>query len=331
MKELVKNNCKRVTGVGASLMDILVHEDDAFLNSISDIKGGMTLVEDTFITNALLRSDKTPDIVPGGAACNAIIGIGKLGGEARFIGKRGGDEYGTRYENDIKSNGVEPRLFISDTPTGRVLAVITPDSQRSFFTYLGASQELTPEKITAEMFDQTAIAFVEGYLLFNTDLMMAVLNAAKKAGALIALDLASFTVVEESKSFLYDSVIDYVDILIANEDEARAFTGVKDDDKKALSLMAEKADIAVLKVGKNGSFVSYKGEVTQISPEGDGAPVVDTTGAGDLWAAGFLYGLVEGFDIQSSGKLASLCGYEVCQVTGANIPHSGWQRIKATL
>ncbi|MEJ2658691.1 MAG: adenosine kinase, partial [Desulfobacterales bacterium] len=203
---------------------------------------------------------------------------------------------------------------------------ITPDAQRSMFTFLGASSETQPHEITEKCFKGAAIVHIEGYLLFNEDLIIAALKAAKAVGALISLDLASFTVVEASKMILNTIVNDFVDILIANEDEAQAFTGYSDD-IKAIGAMAQSTMIAALKVGKRGSYISHQGKTIKIEPIGDGA-VLDTTGAGDLWASGFLFGLVNGYSFEKCGKLASACGYEVARVIGANIPEAGWQRIK---
>jgi sugar/nucleoside kinase (ribokinase family) len=143
------------------------------------------------------------------------------------------------------------------------------------------------------------------------------------------MDLASFTVVEQSLVLLEKLVADYVDILIANEDEARAFTG-QSDEELALSALSAKANIAVLKVGPRGSHISNAGKSIHIQPMGDGT-ALDTTGAGDLWAAGFLFGLVNGYPLEKCGQLGSACGYEVCQVVGANIPDEGWERIRKLL
>jgi sugar/nucleoside kinase (ribokinase family) len=197
------------------------------------------------------------------------------------------------------------------------------------FTFLGASSELTPEDINETTFRDAAIVVIEGYLLFNKDLMVKALDVAKAAGALVALDLASFTVVEESLMFLKTEVIPKVDILIANEDEAKAYTG-HDDEDAALAVLSENVSIAVLKVGRKGSYISADNKTVRISAMGSGE-AKDTTGAGDLWAAGFLYGLVNGYPIELCGKLASACGYEVCQVTGADIPDDGWKRIKEVM
>ena len=315
----------RITGVGSALVDLLIHEDDTFLTQLGKEKGGMTLVESRDIDAILEKAATPPAVVPGGAACNTIVGVGKLRGSARFIGQRGEDESGDFYQKSLEKCGVEPVFYTSSTPTGRVLSVITPDAQRSMFTCLGASTELNPEKITPELFKDTGIAVIEGYLLFNPDLMTACLASAAKAGALIALDLASFEVVNAVKPLLEKIVESHVDILIANEDEARAYTG-HEDEAMGLDVMARQAPLAVLKKGARGSSLAHGGHIIDIPPE-TGASAIDTTGAGDLWAAGFLFGLAHGFSLEDSGRLGSLLGYEVCQVVGAHIPEDAWQRI----
>jgi len=228
----------RITGIGSALVDLLIHEEDAFLLNLGKEKGGMTLV------------------------------------------------------------------------TGKVLSVITPDAQRSMFTYLGASTELSPAAVSAEAFKDTAIAVIEGYLLFNRDLMKVCLESARAAGARIALDLASFEVVRASRDILEEWVREYVDILIANEDEAEAYTGTRDE-AEALERLSGHAPMAVLKVGPRGSYVAHEG--------------------GDLWAAGFLYGIAHGLSLEKSGEIASACGSEVCRVIGAQIPEEGWDRIRRLL
>lgn len=326
---IIKNDSQLIVGIGSALMDILIHGDDKFIEKAGAVKGGMTLVDSSWIERTLAAGSGTATIVPGGSACNTIVGIGKLGGQARFIGKCGTDKWGRQYKNDLEQQNVDPALLQSDSPTGRVLSIITPDAQRTMFTYLGASAETHPEEITASSFENAAVVHAEGYLLFNPDLIQASLDAAKEAGALISMDLASFTVVEQSLTLLKKLAADYVDILIANEDEACAFTG-QSDEKLALSALSEKANIAVLKVGPRGSHISNAGETIHIQAMGDGT-ALDTTGAGDLWAAGFLFGLVNGYPLEKCGQLGSACGYEVCQVVGANIPDEGWERIKKLL
>lgn len=319
----------RIVGLGSALVDILVHESDAFVERIGYPKGGMTLVDMPELEKILSLLSAEPVQVPGGSACNTAVGVSRLGGLARFVGKRGQDDPGQFYHDDLVLRGVEPVLMTSTEPTGRSLAIITPDAQRTMLTHLGASAEIRPDEITAECFADCAVAHIEGYWLFNPELMEAALIAAKRAGVLVSLDLASFTVVEQSQAILEKIIETYVDILIANEDEALAYTGIKDE-VQALERLARYVDIAVLKVGARGSFIQEAGKVYRIAAQGD-QPAVDTTGAGDLWASGFLYGLVHGYDHEASGRLASACGYEVCQVVGADISTQGWLRIKQKL
>lgn len=328
IKQIDKNK-KRIVGIGSALIDILAHEEDDFLEQTGAVKGGMKYVDWEFIEQTLLHTTQKPIIVPGGSACNTVVGIGKLGGEACFVGKSGVGHMARLFETDLKRNNVNPALFKSSSPTGRVLSIITPDAQRSMFTFLGASSEIQPDEITENCFKNAAIVHIEGYLLFNEELIMRALQVAKYVGALVSLDLASFTVVEQSKTILKNIINDFVDILIANEDEAQAYTGYSNENKAVCS-MAENTHIAVLKVGKRGSFIAHNEKTIRIEPMGDGS-AVDTTGAGDLWASGFLFGLVNGFSLEKCGKLGSACGYEVCQVMGANIPEEGWQRIKKLL
>lgn len=319
-----------IVGIGSALVDYLVHADDAFIvQAPGAVKGGMTLVDSATIDKTVDLAATKPEVVPGGSACNTVIGIGNLGGRGRFVGKRGADELGDLFEAGLKRNGAEPFLLQSPTPTGRVLSIITPDAQRTMLTSLGAAAEILPKEVRDGCFQEAAVVHVEGYLLYDRDLLLAVFEEARRAGACISFDLASFTVVEDAVDILETLVDRYVDILIANEDEARVFTGHADE-TQAIEVLSKKAPLAVLKLGPRGSLVAFEGRVIRIDPLGDGR-AVDSTGAGDLWAAGFLYGLVNGFSLEKSGRLGSACGYEVCQVVGAGIPSTGWDRIRALL
>ncbi len=319
----------RVAGVGSALVDILIHEDDAFVANAGTPKGGMTYVEKSVIDETIASARREPIVVPGGSACNTMVGIGRLGGQARFVGKCGNDTMGRLFRDDLRKQNVDPVLFESPLPTGRVLSIITPDAQRSMLTYLGASAETRPEDMAPTCFSGAAIVHIEGYLLFNQALFSAIISSAKQAGALVSLDLASFNVVEEAKDVLPGFIEDYVDILIANEDEAFAYTGRKDE-SAALEQLSRSVDIAVLKVGDRGSLLAHNGRQIQIAPHGDGR-AVDTTGAGDLWASGFLFGLVHQWPLEECGRLGSICGHAVCQIVGANIPDEQWETIRKSV
>jgi len=319
-----------VTGIGSALVDILIHEDEGFIANVGAVKGGMIYVDQTVIDQTLSKSGKKPIVASGGSACNTIVGIGRLGAEARFVGKCGNGLMASLFESDLKANDVQPCLQRSKSKTGRVLSIITPDAQRSMLTFLGASAEATPDEISERDFSGAFVVHVEGYLLFNEQLIQKAMQAAKAASAKISLDLASFNVVEASRSYLKDLVERHVDILIANEDEARAYTGFSDPDRALLAMTGD-SEIAVVKLGERGSIISNNGKTHRIEPVSGGGAAVDTTGAGDLWAAGFLYGMANGYSIEQAGWIGSLCGYEVCQVIGAKIPDEGWNRIKAAM
>jgi sugar/nucleoside kinase (ribokinase family) len=327
----VKSNSKSnlIVGIGSALVDILAHENDEFLKKTGAEKGGMRLVDKKFIEHTLSRTTGETTTVPGGSACNTVVGISKLGGSSRFVGKCGQDKMGRFFKSSLKKHNVEPALFTSSSPTGRVLSIITPDAQRSMFTYLGASSETHPAELSGGCFNNAAIVHIEGYLLFNTDLILAALEKAREAGALVSLDLACFTVVRESKELLERIINEYVDILIANQDEALALTD-QADEMKAIQSLSAKAEISVLKMGARGSIIAHEAKIIKIKAIGDGT-AIDTTGAGDLWASGFLFGLIHDYTLEKCGQLGSACGYEVCQVVGATIPDKGWQRIKKLL
>jgi len=318
-----------VAGVGSALVDILIHEDDSFVERAGAVKGGMTYVEKSHIDETIASASQEPILVPGGSACNSVVGIGRLGGQARFVGKCGNDGLGQLIREDLKKQNVDPSLFESTSPTGRVLSIITPDAQRSMLTFLGASAETQPTEMSPACFEDAAIVHIEGYMLFNRELFAAIIASARQAGALISLDLASFNVVEEAKDVLPGFVEQYVDILLANEDEAFAYTGRRDE-AAALGELSKNVDIAVLKIGARGSLMASDGMQIRVSPIGDGK-AVDTTGAGDLWASGFLFGLVNQWPLDQCGELGSLCGHAVCQVVGANISDEQWKTIRTSV
>ncbi len=313
-------------GVGSALIDILVRVDDEFLAGLEAPKGGMLYVEPEFIDRVLAGTKSEPRIVPGGSACNTVVGVGMLGGQACFVGRCGQGEMGEFFVRSLRQRGVLPAMARSRNSTGRVLSLVTPDAQRTMFTYLGAAATLEPGDLEACPFSKAAIVHVEGYLVFNQDFISATMQRAKAGGALVSLDLASYNVVASARD-VFNEVIDaYVDILFANEEEGREFTGYRVWED-ILAAMAERVPLAVLKLGPEGSLVKAGNRQYRIPAQGDGR-VVDTTGAGDLFAAGFLYGLLNGFDLEGCGSLGAACGFEVCRVLGASIAEDRWKKIK---
>ena len=204
------------------------------------------------------------------------------------------------------------------------MALVTPDSERTFGTFLGAAIELSTDDVNIELFRGHDIAYIEGYLVQNHDLVRKAAEMARKAGLTIAIDLASYNVVEENIDFLNEIISEYVDIIFANEEEAKAFTG--QEPEEAVLKLADLCDIAVVKVGKEGSLIKSGDELIKVGIIE--ANCIDTTGAGDLYAAGFLFGLANRFDLKKCGEIASITSGNVISVYGARMDTATWENIK---
>ncbi len=317
---------KMVLGMGNALTDVLVEATDEMLEEFELPKGSMQLVDGRRMQQLLagITQDRR---CAGGCASNTITGLGELGVETAFIGKVGRDEIGRFFEQDLVAHGVESRLVRGDPPSGTALAFITPDSERTFATHLGAAVELTAADLSADMFAGADCFHIEGYLVQNHDLIASAIDHAKAAGATVSIDLASYNVVEENLDFLKGLLDKKLDVIFANEDEARAFTGREEE--QALEVLAGHCQIAVVKLGKRGSMVARGAERVRAASE----PVtaVDTTGAGDLYATGFLYGLVTDRDIETCAKMGGVVAREVIQVVGAKLDERTWRRVKGAI
>ena len=318
---------KKVLGMGAALVDVLANVDDAWIESQGVQKGGMNMVNWPQMEK-FLAALKNPLRVPGGSTCNTMVGLSRLGGKAAFISKIGNDELGKLFQEHLKNNGVESKLGMSDAATGCVFSAVTPDAQRSMWTYLGASDFLASEDFVPALYDGVGLLYAEGYRAFNADCFKKSFTLARSLGVETALDFSSFGVVDACRG-TFDELFaaGMIDIIIANEDEAFAYAGVKEE--AALDVLAGKAKVAVVKIGKRGALIAKDGKVTRV--QAGAAKAIDTTGAGDLWASGFLYGYMNGWDMERSGNLGSVVSNEVVQVMGAQIPEDGWKRILATI
>ena len=221
-------------------------------------------------------------------------------------------------------NGIRTFLKQTELPTGRAVALVSPDGERTFATYLGAAVDLGAEDIKADQLEGFDLFLIEGYLVFNHALIMSAASMAKSAGLKVALDLASYNVVEAKLDAMNELVDHYVDIVFANEEEAKSFTGLKPED--ALENLARRCDIAVVKIGKEGALIQQGNR--KIHVPALGKEVIDTTGAGDYFAAGFLAGLAKGYDLEKCGNLGSLLSSKVIKVIGAELPAEDWIEIR---
>ncbi len=317
---------KRILGIGNALVDILtLISGDDILRDFEMPKGSMQLVDaekSQIILNGTSQFRRAWS--SGGSAANTIHGLAMLGADTGFIGSIGRDETGDFFEKDMKSAGVNTLLIRRNSPTGTALALITPDSERTFATHLGAAVELDNDDLKSMLFEGYDILYLEGYLISNYPLIETACRLAKEKGLKVALDLSSYNVVEANIGSFRDIINGFVDILFANEQEAKAYIG--EDPEEALSILSDSCDTVILKIGANGSMIRHGEEFIKVSA----LPVKcnDTTGAGDLYAAGFLYGLAKDLDLEQCGLIGSLMAGKVIEIVGARMDKSRFREIK---
>ncbi len=322
---------KKILGLGNALVDLLVRlENEEFLKQNALLKGSMQLVDYSKVEELLKQLQESEKcIVAGGSAANTINGLANLGVDCGFVGRLGKDDFRNHYEEDLSRSGIAAHLYESETPTGRALTLITPDSERTFATYLGAALELAAEDIDGKVFEQYDMLHIEGYLVQNHALLESALIQAKNLDMLVSLDLASYNVVEDNLAFLQEMVEKYVDIVFANEEEALAFTAC-DHPEEALKSIKELCDIAVVKVGKRGAYAMDDAEGC-FMPALEGHHPIDTTGAGDFFASGFLSGLTLKSSLKECLKRGHVLAGHVIEVVGSKLSVDDWKKIHQQL
>ena len=321
-----KYKLQTVLGIGNALVDIItLMNDDTVLEKFGLPKGSMTLV-DSHLSGEIYKSvfNKKSEITTGGSAANTMRTFASLGGKGGYLGKIGNDELGRLFKEAFEKRGIKTHLGLSGKETGRVMGIVSPDSERTMATYLGAAADLTRDDFSKELFEGYGYAYLEGYLVFNHDLIKAGVEIAKAEGLKVAIDLASFNVVVANRDFLRELIMSGVDIVFANEEEAKSLTGKEPEE--ALEEIADMCEIAIVKVGKNGSYIKRGNELVKVGVIK--ANAIDTTGAGDSYAAGFLFGLTCGYDLETCGKIAALVSGKVVEVIGANLPDQQWPKVK---
>lgn len=315
----------KILGIGNALVDILVNVDDNFLTAQGLAKGSMQLVEKQRIEELMQKLNHASfRQASGGSAANTIVGLSCLGAEAGYIGKIGHDNLGSFFAQDLQAQNIRTHLLYSaQTDTGTALTLITADSERTFATYLGAAVELGADDLNPSFFDGFSLLHLEGYLVYNHQLIEQAILFARSHKMGISLDLASYNVVEANRDFLTRVIRESVDIVFANEQEALALTGLEPE--AAVEAIAKLCKVAVVKVGARGSWIMTGQD--RYFVDAYRVQAIDTTGAGDLYAAGFLYGYLNNWPWEACGKLGSLVASEVIQVIGAKIPATAWNRI----
>ncbi len=318
---------KSILGIGNALTDILaVLPNDELLKTYRIPKGSMQHVDEA-TGDKIWKNLKKMGVqyVPGGSAANTITGTAIFGMPSGFIGKVGDDELGSLFKTGQEAHGIKPTLLKGDAASGRAMVFITaPNAERTFAVYLGAAIELVPEDLKPEYFRGYDYFHIEGYLVQNQKLVRRAVELAKEEGLIISIDMASYNVVESNEAFLHDIIENYVDIVFANETEAKAFTGK--EPREAIDEIAGMCKIAIVKLGPDGSMVQSGDEYYKI--DAWDADTIDATGAGDIYAAGFLYAHAHGMPIKVCGEVGSIISSKVVEVIGPKVDVPRWKAAK---
>ena len=307
-----------VVGIGNALVDVIAHADDDFLTAHDLVKGAMTLI-DTDRAVGLYAALPTSVEMSGGSAANTMCGVASFGGRAAYLGKVADDDLGNVFGHDLRAVGVQFRAGSpgAGVPTGRCLIVVTPDAQRTMNTYLGVSSFYAPEDLDLDVIGGGAVLYMEGYLFDRPaakQAFRAAAEASHAAGRQVSLTLSDSFCVDRHRADFRALVADEVDILFGNDDELCSLYEVDDLDT-AIAALRRDGTLAAITCGKDGSLVVTADEVLPVAAE-PVDNVIDTTGAGDLYAAGFLYGLTHGHPLEECGRLGSIAAAEVISHVG---------------
>ena len=321
---------QKILGIGNALIDILIQvSDDSLLRQLSLPKGSTRFVSDQGyprLSAAIAHLQR--QITAGGSASNTAKGLSMLGTPAGYIGKVGNDDYGRLFCNALETHGVTPFLTVHPkAPTGLATTLITPDGQRTFADYMGAASLLEPADIDHAPLDDYDMLYVEGYLVQSPDLIEHAMSQAKAHGLRVCLDLSSYNIVETQRPLFQHLLHDYVDTVFANEEEAAALTG--GDAEASATLMARFCQTAVVKLGARGAIACSQGQCYR-APSLSVAQVIDTTGAGDSFAAGFLHARANGWPLDQALSLGNRIASHVIQHIGSNLPAAEWHQLKAS-
>ena len=313
-----------VVGLGNAIVDVVAETPDALLERLNLAKGTMTLVDETRITE-LYRAMGPAIEMSGGSCANSMAALAGLGGSAHYIGKVQDDQLGEVFRHDIQAVGVAFKsLPLQGGPaTARCLVFVTPDAQRTMATYLGACVELGPDDVDEGSIANAQITYLEGYLWDRPEAKQACIKASKiahAAGAKVALSLSDPFCVDRWRDEFIPLISDHIDVLIANESEIVSLYQTDHFDN-AVREVTKHCELAALTHGSQGSVI-VTADATYVVPAAPVADIVDTTGAGDLYAAGLLYGLTHALPLPSCGRLGSLVAAEVLGQYGARVEHS---------
>ncbi len=316
----------KIIGIGNALLDVLFRlESDDTLSDMGVKKGAMDLVDESKMKEIQkVQSGLQRLEMPGGSVCNTIRAMARLGADVGYVGKVGNDNAGKVYEEETKKTGINPFFVRTEGITGCSTVLISPDGERTMATFLGPAATLSDTDIPDELLRQYDCLYMEGYLISNEKLFFPMLKRVKNLGLKVALDLSNFNIVNGFRDLLKDVIPAYVDILFSNESEAEAYTGLPA--REAIDMISKEVEISIVTIGKEGVLAKSDGRmIHDMALESN---VVDTTGAGDNYAAGFLFGYSQGATLEQAVRIGSLLSGNVIETVGAQIPEERWEQIK---
>lgn len=322
-----KENRYQILGIGTPIVDSLIKVQDDYINSLGGSRGGSILVTHRDLQKILNEVPPPLKVIAGGSAANTIKGLASLGHSSALIGKIGADTAGEIFSANLSNYGVTPCLSLSRIPTAQVASLITPDSDRTMRAFIGAGAEMSENDLSSSLFQGVNLVHIEGYLMNRPGVVEKTMKLAKEAGALVSFDTSSFEIVTEYRKPIIHLLTHFVDILFANEEEAWKLSGLPPE--RACLLLKDLCSIAVVKMGAKGAW-GASGNVKAYQQAFE-VPVIDTTGAGDLFASGFLHGLMYGKSLEESLRYGSFVASHVIQDFGAEISSEHWSAIKMRL
>lgn len=313
-----------VLGIGSAIVDWVIPVSEEFVSSIQGVKGGMQLLQPHEFAELYVKAGSPQTLSIGGSAANVIKGLSKLGSKTAFLGIIGDDEESELYQDAMRILDIEFFHQKSPHPTGRSLCLITPDTKRTLRTFLGANDHLNPSVLKPSQFEQRTLVHVEGYLANREGLLAKSMQLAQDADAEISLDLGSFEYARSYRKLFLELMTNYVDLLFCNAEEASALTG-KQGEAACRDLLQFCPHVIVC----NGADGGWAGNVDGvINYPAVTVKAIDTTGAGDFFTSGFLFGYLQRAPLAACAEIGAKVASEVVKVFGTDLPHETWQEIK---
>lgn len=325
-KQMAENQSYRILGIGDACIDLLIPVSDEFLSQVPGEKGGSQSIEIEQMNRILAASPAPPVIATGGSCANTIKGLAGLHEKCAFLSYTGYDPLGEHFSLNLKKWGILGLFTKSQLPTSVVLCLITPDGQRTMRFVAGCSQEMSEYFLLPDYFNGIMLVHLDAYTLRRGSLTERSVQLAKSAQAIVSIDLSSFEIIREFKERMLKLLPEFT-IVFANELETRELTGL--GPLEGCLKLQEMCPIAVVLRGKKGCLIGHQGKII----ESPAFPVrlVDSTGAGDLFASGFLYGYLQGHSLEICARLGNLLGSAIVEVTGAELPPEKWETVHAIL